>query len=270
MNNTKLETFFKKEIVFYNKYKYSSESDFVQILLLSLFIFGIITILYTRIFLQLDFEDWEIKKCNPRYIFYSGYIKQNPNTNSFTSTVDNFNECIVKFNNQKDNEFSKVLKQNQIEHLQETNNIVNTHNKISREKLLQLQNKVNEKNNKFKLQIENVKKSRDANELQNEIDKLNAVMSDVKEYAHSYLTYAMMHFVFEYKISEKELTTDDNLNSTEQCINNTDETKCNSNVYCNYDSIGNICTNITKGQFYNQEALKINETIKKYFGNNKL
>ena len=132
MSNTKLKTFFEKEINFYNKY--NTESDFVQILLLSLFIFGIITILYTRIFLQIDIEDWDIKKCNPRYIFYSGYIKRNPNRNSFNSTVDNFNECVVKFNNQKDSEFSKILEQNKLEHLERTNNIVTTHNKVSREK----------------------------------------------------------------------------------------------------------------------------------------
>lgn len=268
MSSTKLESFFKKEDAFLKEY--NNESDFVQILLLSLFVFGIITILYTRIFLQIDFEDWDIKKCNPRYIFYSGYIKRNPNRNSFNSTVDNFNECIVKFNNQKDNEFSKILEQTKLEHLERTNNIANTHNKISRERVLQLQNKVNEKNNKFKLQIENVKNSRDTNDLQNEINKLNDIMSDVKKYAHSYLTYAMMHFVFKYKISEEEGDSGSPLNDAETCIDFTDETMCNSKVYCNYDTTKTECKNITKGQFYRQEALKINETIKKYFGNNKL
>lgn len=268
MSDTNLKTFFEKEINFYDKY--NTESDFVQILLLCLFIFGIITILYTRIFLQIDFEDWDIKKCNPRYIFYSGYIKRNPNRNSFHSTVDNFNECIVKFNNQKDNEFSKILEQNKLEHLERTNNIVNTHNKVSRERVLQFQNKVNEKNNEFKIQIENVKKSRNTNDLQNEINKLNDVMNDVKKYAHSYLTYAMMHFVFKYKISEEEGDSGTPLNGDETCIDITDETMCNSNVYCNYDTTATKCENIKKGEFYRQEALKINETIKKYFGNNKL
>ena len=265
MNNKSLENFYKTELSAFNIFRI--ETNYMDVVLLLFFLGGVIIILYTRLFLGIEFENWEIQKCNPKYIFYSGYIKQNPDSSSFHSTVDNFNECIVKFNNQKNNKFSQVLQQNKAEHMYRTNETVNTYNKLSREKILQLQKKVNSKNNEFKLQIENVKESRETSDLQNELNKLNVIMSDIQEYAHSYLTYAMMNFVFKYNISTKDGTSNKDLNNAEQC-NKNDETSCNSNIYCTFDN--NNCRKIKKGEFYKQEALKINETIKKYFGNNKL
>ena len=269
MDNNSLKSFYQKEISsFETSYL---KSNYLEVILLILFIFSIIIILYTRLFFATEFENWEIQKCNPKYIFYSGYIKQNPNSNSFYSTIDNFHECIVKFNSKKDNHFSKVLEESKLEHLQQTENAINTHNKLSREKVLELQKKVNAKNEEFKIQIDNVKESRGMSALQNEIDKLNAIISDIKEYAHTYLTYAMMNFVFKYKISEEDGTSGNELNESEACENNfTNESDCNSNVYCNYDNSNNKCSNITKGEFYSQEALKINKIIRNYFGNNKL
>ena len=246
-----------------------SNSNYFDVILVVLFILSIVTILYTRLFFGIASDNWEVAKCNPKYIFYSGYIKQNPNSNSFHSTVDNFNDCIVKFNNQKNGQFSKILEENKLEHLQRSDNAVNTHNKLSRERVLQLQRQVNAKNEEFKLQIENVEQSRNTSALQNEIDKLNAIISDIKEYAHTYLTYAMMNFVFKYKISNEDDTSGNPISTSETCIG-LEKPVCNSNAYCDYNSVEESCKTITKGNFYRQEALKINETIKNYFVNNKL
>ena len=65
--------------------------------------------MYTRIIFNVDFENWEIQKCNPKYIFYSGYIKKNPNSGPLKSTSDNFSDCIRKFNNKENGEFSQLL-----------------------------------------------------------------------------------------------------------------------------------------------------------------
>jgi hypothetical protein len=246
----------------------SSNQDFFQTLLLTLFLLALIIILYTRMFFSVEFENWEIQKCNPKYIFYSGYIKQNENSGSLQSTVDNFNDCIVRFNNQKDNQFSKVLEKKQSQHLRRNREIVESHNKLSRQKVLELQEKVNSKNEEFRLQLENIKSSRQTSELQTEMNKLNDIIRDIKDYAHSYLTYAMMHFVFKHKISEKDGTSKTLLNSNISCGTYTDESQCNSDLYCIYD--GDTCRNINKGEFYKQEANSLNETIKQYFGNNKL
>lgn len=267
MVNIDVETFYKKELSALSTSH--SNSNYFDVILVVLFILSIVTILYTRLFFGIASDNWEVQKCNPKYIFYSGYIKQNPNSNSFHSTVDNFNDCIVKFNNQKNGKFSKVLEENKQEYLQRSDNAINTHNKLSRERVLQLQRQVNSKNEEFKLQIENVEQSRNTSALQNEIDKLNAIISDIKEYAHTYLTYAMMNFLFKYKISNEEGTSGNPIDTSENC-SGFNEQDCNSSAYCTYNSVDASCENTTKGNFYRQEALKINETIKNYFGNNKL
>lgn len=265
MVNIDVKTLYKKELPALSIFH--SNSNYFDVILVVLFILIIVTILYTRLFFGIASDNWEVQKCNPKYIFYSGYIKQNPNSNSFHSTVDNFNECIVKFNNQKNGQFSKILEENKQEYLQRSDNAINTHNKLSRERVLQLQRQVNAKNEEFKLQIEKVEQSRNTSALQNEIDKLNAIISDIKEYAHTYLTYAMMNFVFKYKISNEDDTSGNTINTSESCSEFSVE-QCNSSAYCTYDN--SACGVITKGNFYRQEALKINETIKNYFGNNKL
>ena len=247
--------------------------EFVQGLLTAFFLLAVIVVLYTRLFLGVDFEHWDIQKCNPKYIFYSGYIKKNPNSSALKSTSDNFKECIARFNNQKDSEFSKVLERSRLEQYQTSEELVNNHKMLSKERILNLQRKVNNKNKQFQLQIENIKQSSTVGQVQHEIDKLNRIVEDVKEYAHSYLTYAMMHFVFKHKISEENGTLTEDLDPTVDCNSMSGisgKTNCKSNLYCNYNQFTEECNNKQKGEFYKEQVNSLNETIKKYFGNNKL
>ena len=242
--------------------------DFLSVILTTSFFLAIIVSLYTRLFLGIDFEKWDIQKCNPKYIFYSGYIKQNPNSSSIQSTSDNFKECIIKYNNQKNVNFSDFLQQNASEHLQKSREMANTHDRLTSQKVLELQKKVNTKNQEFQLQLENIKQARGTSELQDKINKLNDIIQDVKDYAHSYLTYAMMHFVFKLKIAEEDGTINNQLNTDTPC-SGYDEQTCNSNVYCDYDD-SSVCQRITIGNFYSKQATKMNEFIKQHFENNKL
>ena len=267
MNSLSLKHFFEKESSSFKQLDISQ--NMVQTILLALFLLALVVILYTRLFMTIEFEHWDVQKCNPKYIFYSGYIKQNPNSSSLSSTIDNFNECIVKFNNQSDNHFSKILETNTAENLRLNDELATNHGKLSKQKALELQRKINSKNKEFQIKLENVGTLRQTDSLQNEINKLQDIIRDIKEYAHSYLTYAMMHFAFKLKISEKDGSSKNLLNGSIQCENyNADSSKCNSNIYCNYDA--DQCKNLTKEEFYTQEAHNINEIIKQYFGNNKL
>lgn len=244
--------------------------DFFMGLSIALFLVIVIIILYARLFLGIDFENWDIQKCNPKYIFYSGYIKKNPKSTALQSTKDNFDECIIRFNNKEDSEFSKVLERNKSEQYQKTEEIANNYKNLSRRKILDLQNKVNSKNKEFQLQIKTIQNASETSDLQNEINKLNTIIDDIKDYAHSYLTYAMMHFVFKFKISEKDGTIDNLLNSDISCGEYIDKTECTSNLHCKYDDSKSECNNITKREFYKEQVINLNNTIKKYFGNNKL
>ena len=80
--------------------------------------------------------------------------------------------------------------------------MVESHNQLSKQRVLDLQKKVNSKNKEFRLQLENIKASKQTSQLENEINKLNDIMNDIKDYAHSYLTYAMMHFVPNIKLRQ--------------------------------------------------------------------
>jgi hypothetical protein len=41
--------------------------------------------------------DWEKTKCVPKYLFISGYIKQNEGENILSTIYDNFNQCIKTY-----------------------------------------------------------------------------------------------------------------------------------------------------------------------------
>jgi len=252
-----------------------NDSSFILSFFFSLIGLIIIIILYTRIFISIDIDNWEIQKCNPKYILYSGYIKENPNSNKYQSTADNFQDCIIRFNNKKDNRFSKFLEKNSSEHLLKVNNIVNTTNKITAKQALELRKKVQRENNKFILQLEKIENMGSTGQLQKEINKLKDIIFDIEEYALSYLTYAMSRFVFKYKLAEKDGTVNEVLNTDVSCniyhgSGSENEQNCNSNLYCKYNSTDLSCNNITKGEFYEQEAINLNNAIKQHFGNNKL
>jgi len=257
-----LENFYKTEMKIFKKME--TNEWIIQTMFFSSILIIIIMILYARLFASVDFKNWEIQKCNPKYIFYSGYIKNNSNTDALTSTVDNFNECIVKFNSQSDNTFSKLLEKQMTEDLENNEKKIQDYNTLSREKLLKYQQQMDSKNKEFQIKIDHIQNLGETTGLQEELRKLNDVIHDIKEYAHSYLTYAMTHFVFKLKIAEENELRD---NSQYSCSSITDISLCNTDNDCLVDNT-NQCVN--KIDFYKEQAININDLIKKYFSNNKL
>ena len=68
-------------------------SDYgLNIFIVFLFIL-IILFLYVINHVSVDEKNWDIQKCNPKYVFFSGYIRRNPNQDSYDSTINNFYEC---------------------------------------------------------------------------------------------------------------------------------------------------------------------------------
>jgi len=61
---------------------------FIVFMLLLLILF-----LYVINRVSIDEKNWDIQKCNPKYLFFSGYIRRNPDQSSYDSTVNNFYEC---------------------------------------------------------------------------------------------------------------------------------------------------------------------------------
>lgn len=247
----------------------TKNESLIKSILISGFFIIVFMILYSRLFIHIDFENWEVQKCNPKYIFYSGYIKKNTNSDSMTSTIDNFNDCIIKYNQRNsNNSFQKLLEKKAQEDAENNKNIVNDYNLKSTQKIMKYKRDLDEKNKYFNSKINDLESLNTTREVKDEMKKLNEIIEDIREYAHSYLTYAMMHFVFKLKISEKNNTVGDPVDSATDCSIMSDEIECNNNKSCNYDD--NRCDNTKKGKFYYNQALKMNDLIKKYFSDNKL
>jgi hypothetical protein len=76
-------------------------------------IFGIIIViihLYIKAELGESKTNWEINKCVPKYMFVSGFIKKNPDSNELSSTYDNFKKCVREY---KDTSYT-IMKQHNI------------------------------------------------------------------------------------------------------------------------------------------------------------
>tara|TARA_Y100000389_G_scaffold150309_1_gene149858 strand:- start:95 stop:892 length:798 start_codon:yes stop_codon:yes gene_type:complete len=262
----RLTKFYKNESNIFKKI--TKNETLIKSILISGFFIILFMILYSRLFIHVDFENWEVQKCNPKYIFYSGYIKNNTNSDSMTSTIDNFNDCIIKYNQlNSSNSFQKLLEKKAQEDAENNKKIVNDYNLKSSQKIMKYKRELDETNKYFKSKINDLESLNTTREVKDEMKKLNEIIEDIREYAHSYLTYAMMHFVFKLKISEKKNTASEVLDSTSCDILN--KIDCDNNKSCNYDT-PNGCVNTTKGKFYYSQALKMNNLIKKYFSDNKL
>mgnify|MGYP002628319501 CR=1 FL=1 len=263
----RLEKFYKNESKIFEKI--TRNETLIKSILISGFFIILFMILYSRLFIRVDFENWEVQKCNPKYIFYSGYIKNNTNADSMTSTIDNFNDCIIKYNQRNSgNSFQKLLEKKAQEDAENNKKIVNDYNLKSSKKIMKYKRELDEKKKYVNSKINDLESLNTTREVKDEMKKLNEIIEDIREYAHSYLTYAMMHFVFKLKISEKNNVLDHAVDDGTNCTN-LDKPSCNNNKSCNYNDSGE-CVNIKKGDYYKDQALKMNDLIKKYFNDNKL
>ena len=229
---------------------------------------AIVVILQSRMFIHIDFKDWNIQKCNPKYIFYSGYIKSNPNSTAYDSTLDNFNDCVVKYGKQLDNSVERRLSQQQEMTRRNIDGVVS--NAVEMKKMSLLEERQNEKRqiletNKSLNSVYKKQKSEIAS-LQAQTEILVNIVKDIKEYLHSYLTYAIMNFAFKHRIQQ---TYDSSNNIVEsKCTDrSSDKIACNNLKYCIYDD-DDTCK--LKSTYFAEQARRWNEKAKQTFGGNKL
>ena len=98
-------------------------ADKITALFILIIIFFGIFILETRILFNIDVHEWNIEKCNPKYLFFSGFIRRNENSTSFESTQDNLVECIAQYSRKSGNNFEKRMND---ENDKKVNNIITT------------------------------------------------------------------------------------------------------------------------------------------------
>jgi hypothetical protein len=84
--------------------------DYIGTILLIFVVFSLFGYLYTNAQNKLLQLNWNDQKCNPRYLFFSGFL--NPvDKNPWISTEKNFNRCVSK-SIYKDPNLSKEIKRN--------------------------------------------------------------------------------------------------------------------------------------------------------------
>jgi hypothetical protein len=184
----------------------------------------IIMFLYIQMNVNVDKQNWDIQKCNPKYLFFSGYVyNDNPLLSSSEKTIQNFNDCTNKF-------------------AQGTNeslggNLGKVYNKIKKEMIeFDEENALNhvQSRKKFEKSAMDISAQLDAmstdlidasgaltyNYLKNigiYMDQLNAYMNYIGAYVKQYLTYRMMTHANNC-ISDKEKECDSNHDEYKKAI----------------------------------------------------
>jgi hypothetical protein len=162
----------------------------------------VIFFLYVKLNISIDQKNWDIQKCNPRYLFYSGYIQKNGDSSAYDSTVDNFNECTNRVVTEYSDTIVSKGFQNTLDNLNKK--LITFDNQAIAEK------KVNEKVfqanvTSISTQFDKMKEDISMNtndsllyaNLKNigiYMDQLNAIMTYIGEYTKQYLTYRMMDY----------------------------------------------------------------------------
>ena len=170
-----------------------------------LFLIFLCIYLYLHIGISISKQDWENKKCDPKYLYYSGFIKNEPNMNGIESTIHNFNNCISRGYKEAINEYN--------------NDLTNKYNDYKGEIVYEgdinsyyrKNIKINQNNDEDIIKDLSLNISRDStltyNTLDNlgiYVDQLDQIMDYVYQYSKNYLSYLYAYYQNGGNIEEQE------------------------------------------------------------------
>lgn len=69
-----------------------TDHDYFHYILFFLFIF-IIIYLAVKVEIGINHKNWHEMKCDPKYVFFSGYLRNNGNNSAYEETIKNYEEC---------------------------------------------------------------------------------------------------------------------------------------------------------------------------------
>lgn len=105
--------------IIYQQTKTTNKVDFIGPIVFILLILSVFGYLYTNVQRKLLHLSWSEQKCNPRYLFFSGFLDPF-NKNPWVKTQQNFEKC-VSSNIYKDPTLTRVIKENESKILQHEN-----------------------------------------------------------------------------------------------------------------------------------------------------
>ena len=184
-----------------NDYKFFSFDDFYEsygfnILIIMFFLF-VTFYLLMKIELKVYRKNWASLKCNPKYLYVSGFIQREGNLGPINSTFYNYNDCIqqgVSHAIDEMNAESQYHTKKQIDRIDFTNKKINDNYKKYNKDMNEIKNKIElpeDINEKLKLTIDS-KSAGYYSQLKNigiYIDQIDATFSYFYQYVRNYLSY---------------------------------------------------------------------------------
>lgn len=73
-------------------------SDYTTAFIIFFILVFINLFLYIKIDFDIDVKNWDVHKCNPKYLFFSGYLKKEPNMSASETTNYNIMQCASSSN----------------------------------------------------------------------------------------------------------------------------------------------------------------------------
>ena len=160
----------------------------------------LILFLYVKNNVKVDEKNWDIQKCNPKYLFFSGYIRRNPNETAYNSTLNNFYECtgnLVKGTNQ---EFVNQSMKNKFKSFQKDlmtfdDNQKRSNQQISRdlnERVNDIEAQLDIMSDDISMSVATVNKYTFLKNFGLYVDQYNAYIDFIQKYIKHKLTYKML------------------------------------------------------------------------------
>ncbi len=150
---------------------------------------------YLHIGISISKKDWENKKCDPKYLYISGFIKNEPDMNGLESTVHNFNNCISRGYKEAIHEYNIDLKNKYNEYKGELTYEGNMNNYYKNNiKIKQNDNEDIIKDLSLNISRESTITYNTLDNLGIYVDQLDQIMNYVYQYSKNYLTYLYTYY----------------------------------------------------------------------------
>lgn len=171
------------------------------------FFFGMILILFLYLYnkVKVSLQDWSIQKCNPKYLFISGYIhNDNPHLTASEATLLNFTDCTRKIIVGKDSatggglqHVSDIMDDNLWNLNEQTRKTYGKDLNSMRESTQDISSELQRMETELEVNLD-LSDTSIYNEIKNMgfyIDQLNVFMNYISQYTKQYLLHNMMMYV---------------------------------------------------------------------------
>lgn len=173
-----------------------------------LFISSIYVIyLYVKSHITIDMKYWNIMKCDPKYLFFSGYIKKEPGLTSLETTMSNFGTCTTKFAKEVNHQtLNETLKIDSEKMYKEASKMINNRNEGKKDNfskdMQDFADISNNLNNQLSENQKTIEKSLKSSGIY--IDYYNKIVDYFREYIKNYMTYVLISYTRLYHKARQE------------------------------------------------------------------